>query len=309
MTGTSLNTVNTEQAGAVLEKVVIEGDLAKLAPADRVSYYREVCNSVGLNPLTRPFDYIKLNGKLTLYAKRDAADQLRQLHGVSVKVLSKEEVDGLYIVHVAAQDKSGRHDEDMGAVQIAGLRGEAKANAIAKAMTKAKRRVTLSICGLGWVSEEEVKDISGAESPKQKLDELFPFETLDATKNDPQGLPESAQLEEPEGDTPSETIDDAPEPLKPSTGAYPLKLGQEVYEMDTAEEFFAEYLKQIKSMAENAEAGTARQRMSFIKALEKDNAETLSTLPEKGRKKLESWRLKLNRQLGPQIENEEPDDA
>ena len=65
-----------EDAGEILEQVIIEGDLSKLSPADRVAYYKQVCESVGLNPLTRPFDYIELNGKLTLYAKRDAADQL-----------------------------------------------------------------------------------------------------------------------------------------------------------------------------------------------------------------------------------------
>lgn len=39
------------------------------------------------------------------------------------------------------------------------LRGDAKANALMKAETKAKRRVTLSIAGLGWVDETEIDTI------------------------------------------------------------------------------------------------------------------------------------------------------
>jgi hypothetical protein len=46
-----------------------------------------------------------------------------------------------------------------GAVNINGLRGEALANALMKAETKAKRRATLSLCGLGMLDETEVSDI------------------------------------------------------------------------------------------------------------------------------------------------------
>jgi hypothetical protein len=41
------------------------------------------------------------------------------------------------------------------------MRGD-KANAIMKAVTKAKRRVTLSICGLGFLDETEVETIPEA---------------------------------------------------------------------------------------------------------------------------------------------------
>jgi len=142
-----------------IESVLIAGDLAKLQPEQRVAYYNAVCESVGLNPLTKPFDYITLNGKLTLYAKRDATDQLRKIHGVSVRITARETIEGVYIVTAAATDKAGRTDESTGAVNIAGLRGDALANAFMKAETKAKRRVTLSICGLGLLDETEVETI------------------------------------------------------------------------------------------------------------------------------------------------------
>ena len=38
----------------VLEQVLIGGDLAQLTEAQRLAYYRAVCQSLGLNPLSKP---------------------------------------------------------------------------------------------------------------------------------------------------------------------------------------------------------------------------------------------------------------
>jgi len=156
-------TTTPARPGDIIEAVVAKGDLARLTPEERTRYYIEVCKSVGLNPFTRPLEYITLSGKLTLYARREAADQLRQIHGISIEIISQK-VDGdLLIVHAKARDKSGRTDEDFGAVNVGGLRGEARANGMLKAITKAKRRVTLSIAGLGFLDETEVEDIPARE--------------------------------------------------------------------------------------------------------------------------------------------------
>lgn len=148
---------------SLIEQVVIKGDLSKLSDIERVSYYKSVCESVGINPLTKPFDYINLSGKLTLYAKKDCTEQLRKIHGVSIEELETKIIDDVYVVSAKARDKTGRTDESTGAVNIGNLKGEMKANAIMKAETKAKRRVTLSICGLGWCDETEVETIPGAQ--------------------------------------------------------------------------------------------------------------------------------------------------
>jgi len=146
----------------LLEAVLLKGDLKDLSPAQRVTYYRRVCDSLGLNPLTKPFDYIVLNGKLTLYVKRDATDQLRRLHAISVQITSRENIGDLFVVTARATGKDGRTDESIGAVNVAGLKGEALANAMMKAETKGKRRVTLSIAGLGWLDESEASAIPDA---------------------------------------------------------------------------------------------------------------------------------------------------
>lgn len=148
--------------GDVIDQVVIAGDLAKLSPTDRVSYYRRVCESVGLNPLTQPFSYINLNGKLTLYARKDATDQLRKLYGVSLSIVGRDRLDDVYVVTARATLPDGRTDESTGVVTLGSLKGDNLANALMKAETKAKRRVTLSICGLGWLDESEMQSIADA---------------------------------------------------------------------------------------------------------------------------------------------------
>lgn len=151
-----------ESGAAIAEQVIVKGDLAKLTEAERMAYYGEVCRSLGLNPLTRPFEYITLNGKLTLYATRGAGDQLRASRGISISSLEPKQIGDLYVVIAIGRDRDGREDSSTGAVSIKGLVGEALANAMMKCETKAKRRLTLSLAGLGWPDESEVVTVPGA---------------------------------------------------------------------------------------------------------------------------------------------------
>lgn len=155
-----------------IERVLVGGDLSKLTAEQRVSYYNKTCETLGLNPLTRPFDYITLQGKMTLYARKDATEQLRKIHGVSIRITRAEKIDDIFLVVAEATDKNGRIDAATGAVSINGLKGDNLANALMKAETKSKRRVTLSICGLGLLDESEIETIPDSsksqEAPKQE---------------------------------------------------------------------------------------------------------------------------------------------
>lgn len=136
-----------------------KNDLSLMNDTQRAQLYGAVCKSIGLNPLTSPFEFIKLNGKLTLYAKKGATDQIRDIRGISITSIDQRVFDGVLMVTATAQDSKGRIDSDIGAVVVKGLTGEALANAHMKALTKAKRRVTLSIAGLGFLDESEVESI------------------------------------------------------------------------------------------------------------------------------------------------------
>jgi hypothetical protein len=161
---------------------VVQGDLSKLGSDERASLLLFICNQLGLNPTTGPIQIIDFKGKATLYVRKDGTDQLRRLYGVSLSITSREfSPDGqLYVVTARASMPSGRCDESTGAVALVEtkerrvrdretkevrevvetipLEGQERANALMKAETKAKRRATLSICGLGFLDESEIPD-------------------------------------------------------------------------------------------------------------------------------------------------------
>ncbi|MDO8673079.1 MAG: hypothetical protein Q7O66_16850 [Dehalococcoidia bacterium] len=197
---------------ALIEKVIIEGDLANLSPAERVSYYMQVCNSLGLNWSTKPFDYIRLNDKLTLYARRDATDQIRRLQKVNIEIVSREVVEGVYVVTAKATMPDGRTDESTGAVPLSKADGdwktsqsgkkyfapngntslltpEERANGMMKAETKSKRRVTLSIVGLGWLDESEIETVRDARrvnvTPEGEIIDVHPAPAPRQTRPEP----------------------------------------------------------------------------------------------------------------------------
>jgi hypothetical protein len=119
---------------------------------------------MGLDPFTKPFDILRLNGKEVLYCTRSGTQQLNKLHKVSHLITSRDTnaEAGVYIVTSKASLPDGRCTESIGAVNIAGLKGEMYANAIMKAETKAKRRATLDLLGLGVLDESEAESIPNA---------------------------------------------------------------------------------------------------------------------------------------------------
>jgi len=156
--------VKNEIDDNILGSLVLNGDLSKMSSKQKYEYYTKFCQSLGLNPLTQPFQIISFKGREVLYARRDATEQLRKIHGVSVIEMHNDIKNDVYIVKVKVQDKNGRYDISTGAVNIRGLSGETLANAIMKCETKAKRRATLSICGLGMLDESETDTIGNYET-------------------------------------------------------------------------------------------------------------------------------------------------
>lgn len=208
----------THTVSLAIEKALIHGDLSSLDPQGRIEFYNATCKSLGLNPLTKPFAYITLNGKLQLYALKDCTEQLRKIHGVSITSVTPQQIGELIVVVATARDADGKVDSSTGAVSIGSLKGEALANAMMKAETKAKRRVTLSICGLGILDETEVntlreqglaKDESGKSTEQiaaeAKWNQLDPPQSL---KGQLQGS--IASLPSPQAEESQEQPPDAP---------------------------------------------------------------------------------------------------
>lgn len=172
----ALARIERPSVAEAIERVLIQGDLSNLTPEQRLEYYNAVCKSVGLNPLTRPFEYLFFQEtensprKLSLYARKDCTEQLRKLHSVAILDMDNKIADGVCIVKVMVRDRTGRTDVGTGAVALykfkdgsrINLSGKEFCNAVMKAETKAKRRATLSICGLGFLDESELDGIEQA---------------------------------------------------------------------------------------------------------------------------------------------------
>lgn len=172
----------------IIESLVLKGDISGLTPLQKTEYYNGLCHSLGLNPATQPFQVIKFQGKETLYAKKDATEQLRKIYGVSVCEMKHEQLSDVHFVTVKMQDSTGRTDFATGAVSIKGQAGETLANSIMKAETKAKRRGTLSICGLGMLDESEL--------------DTMPVHEVSSINEQPKPIEEKKQLAEPKQDAP-----------------------------------------------------------------------------------------------------------
>lgn len=153
--------VSASEADKIMHLVVTAGDLSRLTPGQKTQYYKMRCDAASLDWRAQPFAYIKLNGKEVLYALKGATDQLTAIHGIKVEILSQANEAGLRVVTVRATTRDGRQTDEIGAVPIEGLKGEALCTAFMKCNTKAKRRAVLSICGLGLLDETEVQSITG----------------------------------------------------------------------------------------------------------------------------------------------------
>ena len=173
-----MNEIQLDAQG--LERLMLEGDLSKLTTEQRVQFYKAKCEHVGLDPSALPFQYIRLQGKLTLYASKGCAEQLRKRHNISLSNMQMHSDDGLFTVTIDASTPDGRSDTDCGSVYVGNLNHEALANAKLKAVTKAKRRVTLSLLGLGMLDETEVETIKGAE--------IIPAEVANTKQLEPLGI-------------------------------------------------------------------------------------------------------------------------
>jgi len=147
----------------IISSIVINGDISKLSPQQKVGYYQQFCERLGLDPLSQPFKLLRLNGKEILYCDRTGAQQLNKIHKVSHEIRARETVSGCYVVTAQASTPDGRHTESIGAVTIENLKGDNLCNAMMKAETKAKRRATLDLLGLGILDETETDTIPHAQ--------------------------------------------------------------------------------------------------------------------------------------------------
>lgn len=224
-----------------LTKVLLQGDLGKLSEVEKWCYYKNYCDMLGMNPYTMPFGIINAQGKQVLYAKKGAAEQLAHKFDITVKFTAEYEKLGVYVVVACASTPDGRQAEAKGAVPIENLKGEALANALMKAETKAHRRAVLRLVGLGALDESEIgldtermdvavvdkKTVAAAKAKQQKPSEKEDSVEAEVSEDDgqePVSAEEGAQgpgeVEEESTEVTVEEQDEpTEEPTKPEAGS------------------------------------------------------------------------------------------
>jgi len=165
----------TDDAAAQL---LTGGNLAVLPAKVRTAYYLWRCRQMGLDPLSKPFDIIETTDrsgvkKSVLYANRGAGDQLRlppgPRRGIGMVDFAPGEpiridrtADMLTIWVRGKELETGREEINCASTFIgASGAGDGLARAIDKTMTKAIRRLTMSMTASGMIDETEKDLVQG----------------------------------------------------------------------------------------------------------------------------------------------------
>jgi hypothetical protein len=136
-------------------------NLADMSNEQREEHKIRVSKQIGLDPALNLLDYFWIPqegglSSLVLYAKRGAAEILREKNDVHVTVLTRQDGPGYVCFTAEGVNKAGRPEIAIGSASIEGLRGEKLASAVMTASTRALRRLTMQFAGCGVLDESEV---------------------------------------------------------------------------------------------------------------------------------------------------------
>jgi hypothetical protein len=151
--------LDQETMTKMVESYVTTGDVSRLSPADRTKLYFGLCEATGLNAATNPILSLKLNGKEIFYFGRGATDQMAAKHRLNREIVEGPElrdIGGKKIVYAKcrATHPNGRVETAVATLLFADASSD-----YMKCETKAKRRATLAILGLGMLDELEIDAI------------------------------------------------------------------------------------------------------------------------------------------------------
>lgn len=175
-TSTAIQEVSSEDE---IIKVLMYGDLSSMTQKQKAEYLYKLAKKQGLDPISKPFDIIPLQGgKLTVYANKGAAAQLQAKHQLSVEEISAgfigKDENAIYQVKVKVTSPGsvssstkdhpstyvpGRVSYNVGCASLFGLKAEMLSNKIMACHTKAIRRAVLVHCGLGFMDESELDSV------------------------------------------------------------------------------------------------------------------------------------------------------
>jgi len=156
-------------ARAAVVHMLGTGDYSKLSDDQRAQLHLQMCTSLGVNPLTRPFEWIEFydpetrGKKLTLYPKSSLADQLSYVHRIRVRTVEEKMVGTLYKLVLEGTMPDGRSETNVAYLDMVDregkpLRGQRHGNGLMKARTKCKRRLIFGMVGMSMPDRDSLQD-------------------------------------------------------------------------------------------------------------------------------------------------------
>lgn len=132
------------------------GRCDRLNDEQRADYINYLCSKIGIEPTFRPIDLIPTKNGIKPYLNKGAGELIRDKRRISVDDMEIKEIGNMWLVTCRVRSFDGRCDTDMGVCLKNGTdKSPMNLNdSLMKAVTKAKRRATLSMCGLGAIIEE-----------------------------------------------------------------------------------------------------------------------------------------------------------
>jgi hypothetical protein len=146
--------------------ILARGNIASLSEEDRTRYILALCEALSLDPRFKPIDLIPgQGGALVPYLNRGATDSLARREGiqrvtvVSPKVVDIDGVKCVLCIARATDTRTLRYEE-----RTATMIMRDHANAYMRCETKAIRRATIAVLGIGMLDESELDGIRGADA-------------------------------------------------------------------------------------------------------------------------------------------------
>lgn len=164
------------------------GDFSVLSNEERNVFVEHICETYNLDKSSVPVRFVTDNKskKVIPYLARTATDQLRMNLNISVIEQNVQfSPNGIAcIVTVKVQDDKGRTDMDVGSVFLGNATGDDYAKQIMSCVTKAKRRATISLSGIGILDEAEIMSMTSEEVLSKSKELELDFDLMSQSVND-----------------------------------------------------------------------------------------------------------------------------
>lgn len=178
-----------EEANRAMQRMAARGqDTKGLNPAEKENILAGLARALGLNPLSNPVRFLPMQGGEVLYVTRQGTDQIAarlrlRRETTAGPEIRKHGAHEMVFCQVRVTAPDGRSEMATATLPLKDI-----TNDLMKCETKAKRRATLSLAGLGLLSEDETETIPGAQrngfAPSIGQGDPQPVAALDAFRLD-----------------------------------------------------------------------------------------------------------------------------